>query len=46
MQKRIRTVSKPAMEALVSAPWPGNVPELENFIERCVIYTDGVNLPA
>jgi formate hydrogenlyase transcriptional activator len=32
------------MEALVSAPWPGNVREMENFIERCVIVTQGDEL--
>ena len=44
MQKRIRTIPKPAMDALVSAPWPGNIRELENFIERCVIITQGDEL--
>jgi formate hydrogenlyase transcriptional activator len=35
------------MEALVSAEWPGNIRELENFIERCVILTQGdeLNVP-
>lgn len=47
MQKRIRSVPKHAMEALVSAEWPGNIRELENFIERCVILTQGdeLNVP-
>ena len=47
MQKRIRSVPKGAMEALVSADWPGNIRELENFIERCVILTPGdeLNVP-
>jgi len=47
MQKRIRSVPKPAMEALVNADWPGNIRELENFIERCVILTqdDELNVP-
>jgi formate hydrogenlyase transcriptional activator len=44
MQKRIRSVPKPAMEALVNANWPGNIRELENFIERCVILTQGDEL--
>ena len=44
MQKRIRSVPKPAMEALVHADWPGNIRELENFIERCVILTQGEEL--
>ncbi len=47
MQKRIRSVPRPAMEALVNAEWPGNIRELENFIERCVILTQGdeLNVP-
>ena len=32
------------MEALVNAHWPGNIRELENFIERCVIFTQGEEL--
>ena len=44
MQKRIRSVAKPAMEALVNADWPGNIRELENFVERCVILTQGDEL--
>ena len=44
MQKRIKSVPKQVMEALVSADWPGNIRELENFIERCVILTRGEEL--
>lgn len=48
MQKRIRSVPKQAMETLVNADWPGNIRELENFIERCVILTQGdeLNVPS
>jgi formate hydrogenlyase transcriptional activator len=47
MQKRIKSVPKQAMEALVNADWPGNIRELENFIERSVIFTQGdqLNVP-
>jgi formate hydrogenlyase transcriptional activator len=44
MQKRVKSVPKRAMEALVSADWPGNIRQLENFIERCVIFTQGDEL--
>jgi formate hydrogenlyase transcriptional activator len=44
MQKQIKTIPKRAMEALTSNPWPGNIRELENFIERAVILTQGTEL--
>ena len=44
MQKQIRTIPKDAMEALTAAPWPGNIRELENFVERAVILTQGGEL--
>jgi formate hydrogenlyase transcriptional activator len=47
MQKRIKSIPKPAMDALSNAAWPGNVRELENFVERAVILTRGdeLNVP-
>ena len=44
MQKRVKSVPKKAMEALMNADWPGNIRQLENFIERCVIFTQGDEL--
>ena len=44
MQKRVKSVPEQAMEALVNADWPGNVRQLENFVERCVIFTQGDEL--
>jgi DNA-binding NtrC family response regulator len=35
------TISDEAMEILLKSPWKGNVRELENVIERAVIYADG-----
>jgi formate hydrogenlyase transcriptional activator len=48
MGRRIETIPAEAMEALVSYPWPGNIRELENVIERAVILSGGpaLRLPA
>jgi formate hydrogenlyase transcriptional activator len=37
MNKRIDVIPSETMDALVSYPWPGNIRELQNFIERAVI---------
>jgi formate hydrogenlyase transcriptional activator len=44
MKKRIETVPTDAMKALQAYPWPGNIRELENFIERAVILSSGSDL--
>ena len=36
-----RSIPDETMEALVRWPWPGNIRELENFLERAVILTRG-----
>jgi formate hydrogenlyase transcriptional activator len=41
MNKRVDTIPPEAMAALSSYPWPGNIRELQNFIERSVILTSG-----
>jgi formate hydrogenlyase transcriptional activator len=41
MSKKIEWIPKEVMEALVGHSWPGNIRELQNFIERSVILTDG-----
>lgn len=38
--KKIRRLSTPAIDMLVSYHWPGNVRELENCIERAVLLCD------
>jgi formate hydrogenlyase transcriptional activator len=38
--KSIETVRAEAMDALVNWGWPGNIRELENLIQRCVILTN------
>jgi nitrogen regulation protein NR(I) len=34
-------LSPEALEAMVNYPWPGNIRELENVVERTVLLTDG-----
>jgi DNA-binding NtrC family response regulator len=46
MQKRIDAVSDNALEKLVDWNWPGNIRELENFIERAVILSRDRTLQA
>jgi formate hydrogenlyase transcriptional activator len=41
MAKQIDRISPDALEALLNYPWPGNIRELQNFIERAVILTSG-----
>jgi PAS domain S-box-containing protein len=41
MGKAIDTIPEAAMEALKRWKWPGNIRELENFLERAVILTPG-----
>jgi DNA-binding NtrC family response regulator len=41
MNKRIETIPEEAMAALCRHTWPGNIRELQNFIERAVIMTPG-----
>ena len=36
-KKKIRGFSPEAEKAIVSYPWPGNIRELRNVIERCVV---------
>ncbi len=46
LQKRISSIPVAAMKALTAWEWPGNIRELENFIERAVILTRGESLAA
>jgi len=39
MNKKIESISRDTMTALRKHHWPGNIRELENFVERCVILT-------
>jgi len=42
--KKIETVPAETMEAFVRWPWPGNIRELQNVIERAVILSPGPHL--
>ena len=44
MQKHIDTIPLAAVKKLKAWEWPGNIRELENFIERAVILTRGNSL--
>lgn len=46
MQKKIGTIPTATMKGLAAWEWPGNIRELENFIERAVILTRGESLEA
>jgi len=46
MNKRIETIPTETMAVLSRYHWPGNIRELENFIERAVILSRGSNLDA
>jgi len=44
MNKRIEGISPETMEALTRYPWPGNIRELQNVIERSVVIYQKGNL--
>src|SRR5882762_434523 len=46
MQKPIETIPTTVMKGLRTWDWPGNIRELENFIERAVLLTKGKSLQA
>jgi formate hydrogenlyase transcriptional activator len=46
MNRRITTIPSESMNALARYHWPGNIRELQNFIERAVIVSPGPTLQA
>jgi formate hydrogenlyase transcriptional activator len=44
MKKTLESIPSHSMEALTRYAWPGNIRELENFIERAVILSPGPTL--
>jgi two-component system response regulator AtoC len=43
---KVESVSPEAMEALLGYPWPGNIRELENLLERIAVLADGTEIRA
>lgn len=41
LNRQIKTIPPAAMESMVSYSWPGNIRELQNFIQRAVILSRG-----
>ncbi|MDD4753808.1 MAG: sigma 54-interacting transcriptional regulator, partial [Desulfitobacteriaceae bacterium] len=41
LNKEVQVLTEKAMQSLMSYPWPGNIRELENFIERMVVLVSG-----
>ncbi len=39
-RKQIHGIAPGAMDRLVSSPWPGNVRQLQNFLEQAVVLAD------
>jgi nitrogen regulation protein NR(I) len=46
LRKKVEGVEPEALEILVQYPWPGNIRELENVIERAVLFCDTQRLSA
>lgn len=40
----VRSIDEATMRALCQAPWPGNIRELQHYIERAVVTTTGLSL--
>ena len=41
VQRKITAVSKQVMRSLLNYSWPGNIPELQNVLERAIVLTPG-----
>ena len=46
LQRHIEVIPEEAIRAMMKWRWPGNIRELENFIERSVILSEGKRLKA
>jgi DNA-binding NtrC family response regulator len=46
LKKQITRVEDDALERLVAHPWPGNIRELENVLERTILFSEGPTIRA
>ncbi len=44
LKKHVTSVDAEAMQRLISYAWPGNIRELENVMERAVLFSDGARI--
>ena len=46
LRKQVTTVDDDALAALMAYPWPGNIRELENVLERTILFSEGAIIRA
>jgi DNA-binding NtrC family response regulator len=46
LKKKVTRVEDDALERLVAHPWPGNIRELENVLERTLLFCEGSSIRA
>jgi two-component system, NtrC family, response regulator AtoC len=46
LHRKVEAVEPEALEILMDYPWPGNIRELENFMERLVLFANGKTIAA
>jgi len=44
LKKNVQGLTTDALDALKAHPWPGNIRELENVIERTLLFTEGAKI--
>ncbi|MBN2493715.1 MAG: sigma-54-dependent Fis family transcriptional regulator [Deltaproteobacteria bacterium] len=46
LKRKVQGIEPDALNLLVNYRWPGNIRELENVIERCVLFTESASIMA